>query len=403
MFIDGKIYTAGEAARLHSGLFGVNHYDPEKCENGYTLFSPAYGYTEYLVDMRGLVVYQWPVTHANVAEILPNGNLFVHNCGSWLEELDPDGNTVWRWDGDDELETNTHHDYYVDGNDIVFVGRITESVRPGVYEADLEPKHMATDVVWKINRDGDVIWKFSFGDHIEEIAALAGLPLPIPYRASKHAQGEAVPYGTADWAHTNTVEVLPETPLGRRDERFRAGNVMVSFRALDVIAIFDPVKDAIVWCYGLGVIDGQHQPTMLPNGNILIFDNGTYRGHSIVLEIDPPTGEIVWKYENGTDFFSPFRSGAQRLTNGNTLITECDAGHLFEVTMEGEIVWDYWSPFVARGDNHLGKRIHRSTRYSAEAVQPLFDRRDDRVIGEVTPEGDPVRTYSDLITLYRVN
>ena len=50
--------------------------------------------------MRGLVVHTWQVTHSNVAEILPNGNLFTHNCGYWLEELTPDSKTVWRWEGD---------------------------------------------------------------------------------------------------------------------------------------------------------------------------------------------------------------------------------------------------------------------------------------------------------------
>ena len=401
MYFDGKLCTAGEARRLHTGLFGIQTYDPDRCENGFTLFSPCYGYSEYLVDMRGLMAYHWPVTHSNVAEILPNGNLFTHNCGTWLEEIDPDGVTVWRWEGDDRLETNTHHDFCLDGDGIVLIARIQEPVKPSVFERGMEPECMHTDVIWRINRSGEVLWRFSLSEHVDEIAEHSGLPLPIPYRHSQHAGGDTEPYGPSDWAHTNTVEVLPDTPLGRRDERFRAGNVIVSFRALDIIAIIDPVKDAVVWCYGLGIIDGQHQPTMLPDGNILLFDNGTYRGRSIVREIEPVTGDTVWQYENGSDFFSPFRSGAQRLSNGNTLITECDAGHLFEVTRDCEIVWDFWSPFVAQGPNHLGKRIHRSTRYASEYLEPLFAARTDRVIGEVTAEGVPIRSYSDLIHHYQ--
>jgi hypothetical protein len=38
------------------------------------------------------------------------------------------------------------------------------------------------------------------------------------------------------------------------------------------------------------------------------------------------------------------RGGAQRLPNGNTLITESDKGRAFEVTREGEIVWDFYNP-----------------------------------------------------------
>jgi len=401
MFVDGCVVTAGEKTRLHAEPFGVRTLVRDKCEPGFTLFSPAFGYREYLIDLRGLVVHTWPVTHSDVAELLPNGNLLTHNDGSWLEEIAPDGSVVWRWEGLDRLETNTHHDFYnVDGDEIVFVARKLEPVKPGVFPAGVEPDCMKTDLVMRINRRKEVLWEFSLGDHIEEICSLAGLPMPIPF-ATRQPDGTLVPRGPADWAHTNTVECLPATPLGARDPRFRAGNVLLSFRSLDTIAVVDPEKDAVVWAYGPGTLDGQHQPTMLADGHILVFDNGTVRGHSIVRELVPETGEIVWEYANGSAFFSPFRSGNQRLANGNTLICECDAGHLFEVTADKEIVWDFWSPFVAQGASHLGKRIHRATRYSPAAVVSLLEARGDRVIAEVDYDGRPVRTVQDLIGLYQ--
>jgi len=83
-------------------------------------------------------------------------------------------------------------------------------------------------------------------------------------------------------------------------------------------------------------------------GNILIFDNGAspwkdlaHASCSYVLEINPVTKEIVWKYENGEQFHSRFTSSAQRLNNGNTLICESAGKRIFEVTAEGEIVWEY--------------------------------------------------------------
>lgn len=401
MFINGRVVTGGEKCRLHRGLFGVLRYEPGRCFNGFTLFSPAWGDTEYLIDMRGLVVHRWRVTHSNVAEILPNGNLFTHNCGSWLEELTPDSEVVWRWEGEDWMDPVTHHDFYWAGDDgVVLLSRKQESVIAGVYPTGHEPDCMKTDLVLRINREGRIVWQFSFGDHVEELCALAGLPMPIPY-ARERSPGEFVPYGPADWAHANTVEVLPDTPLGRRDERFRAGNLLFSLRQLDIIGVIDPAKDALVWCYGPGVLDGQHQPTMLDDGHILVFDNGTYRGRSIVRELQPDTGRIVWQYEDGERFFSPFRSGNQRLANGNTLICECDAGHLFEVTGDGEIVWDFYSPFVGQGAQHLGKRIHRATRYTAEQVQPVFDARSDQIVAEVTPHGRRVETLADVVRLYQ--
>ncbi|MBD3183143.1 hypothetical protein GF312_12685 [Candidatus Poribacteria bacterium] len=401
MYIDGKLVTAGEKMRLDPGLFGVRKYVPEKCYSGYTLFSPCWDDTEYLIDMRGLLVHRWQVTHSNVAEILPNGNLFTHNCGSWLEEISPDSEIIWRWEGDDTLTAPNHHDFYrASADDIISLGAMNEPVMDGFYVPDTEPDHMRTDVFLRINKKKEVVWEFSLSDHVEELCELAGYPIPIPYMR-KTDTGDFVPYGPSDWAHANTVEILPDTPLGKKDPRFKAGNILFSLRHMDTIGIIDVDKDAIVWYYGPGILDGQHQPTMLDNGNILVFDNGTYRGYSIVREIEPVSGDIVWEYENVGDFFSPFRSGNQRLPNGNTLICECDAGHLFEVTPEKEIVWDFYSPYVGQGRQHLGKRIHRATRYSPEYVKPLLEARKDRIIGEVDRDGRRIQTYPELIRLYQ--
>ena len=82
-------------------------------------------------------------------------------------------------------------------------------------------------------------------------------------------------------------------------------------------------------------------------------------------------------------------------------ICECDAGHLFEVTPEKEVVWDFWSPFVNQGPHHLGKRIHRATRYSPDAVAPILGSRQDRIIAEVDRDGRHIKTYAELIRLYQ--
>jgi hypothetical protein len=153
--------------------------------------------------------------------------------------------------------------------------------------------------------------------------------------------------------------------------------------------------------YKVGQIIGQHMAHMIPKylpgaGNIMIFDNGgsagygalvqglrteplvegemgaplgtwpnTFRMFSRVLEINPMTKQIVWEYKqpklsadldedglvlgNEKLFFSNLMSGAQRLPNGNTLITEADIGRIFEVTRSGEVVWEYaptWVPNI---------------------------------------------------------
>ena len=49
-----------------------------------------------------------------------------------------------------------------------------------------------------------------------------------------------------------------------------------------------------------------------------------------------------------SSFYSSFVSSAQRLPNGNTMITEGHDGRIFEVTPEQEIVWEYMSPYTGK-------------------------------------------------------
>jgi hypothetical protein len=85
---------------------------------------------------------------------------------------------------------------------------------------------------------------------------------------------------------------------------------------------------------------------------MLLFDNGPHRLDESfpfprILEIDPATKNIVWKYQDSitSNFFSPRISNAQRLPNGNTLINEGWFGRFFEVTATGDVVWEYVNPY----------------------------------------------------------
>ena len=107
------------------------------------------------------------------------------------------------------------------------------------------------------------------------------------------------------------------------------------------------------------------------NGHVLLLDNGAHRrglSYSRVVEVDPETNEIAWEYR-GTplnSFFTHFTGGAQRLANGNTLITEGANGRLFEVTPNGEVVWEYISPFFAEGNNGVANGVFRAHRYGPD-------------------------------------
>jgi hypothetical protein len=157
-------------------------------------------------------------------------------------------------------------------------------------------------------------------------------------------------------------------------------------RQTNIIAIIDRKTSKIVWRLSpyytatkslrkIGQIIGQHHAHLIPRGlpgegNLLIFDNGGAAGYgapnpsapdsfdnarrdfSRVLEIDLITLEIKWLYPapgpGGSRLYSAFVSSAQRLPNGNTLITEGNGGRIIEVTAGHEIVWEYISPYRHR-------------------------------------------------------
>ncbi len=79
--------------------------------------------------------------------------------------------------------------------------------------------------------------------------------------------------------------------------------------------------------------------------------------------------EPSWSYSDGETFFSAFISGAARLASGNTLVCSGVIGRIFEVTSDGEIVWDYYSPLGGDVEppEHAGKAppfsLYRADRY----------------------------------------
>ena len=100
-------------------------------------------------------------------------------------------------------------------------------------------------------------------------------------------------------------------------------------------------------------------------GNFTVFNNDNVRPggtFSSVYEFVAPTDasgryviedgeafgpkETNWTYTapDPPNFYGSFISGAHRLAGGNTLITSGPQGRFFEVTTDGEIVWEFWSP-----------------------------------------------------------
>jgi len=338
--------------------------------------------------MKGQVIHGWPTLDSHLAELLPNGNLVYGEALNSVKEIDWDGKTVWSY------AVDYHHDFAItpEGRVMILAGQRTRLFdRPDLFEGCSEGLAIIANYFLEIDPHTQArTWQWWCHEHVEELCAL-GVPFPRPI-------DERSKYRVGDIFHCNTLEVLPDTALGRRDGRFRAGNVMFSYRQIDVIGIVDRDSKDIVWAWGPGELDGQHQPTLIPDthpltgepmpgaGHILVFDNGRYwRPYSRVIELDPITNEIVWS--SPTDWHSWHISGAQRLPNGNTLICDGPAGRLFEITPQGDTVWEYVNPFADQrqsrnksaeaafddvGGHDTSQAVYRATRYPKAYVDRVL-------------------------------
>ena len=358
-------------------MTGVTRHDQAKAWAGYTLFCQTHREESaerpiYLIDMDGRIVHEWraETTVQSYCHLLPDGNLLypTHDRSDvargpfGLYELDPQSNVVW------SFRCRTDHDFQVLENGNLLIHTITENFCP-----PLGPEEKRQPYMIEINRDKQLLWEWRGEEHLDELEAL------LPAESWRHLMERARGQFAFDWAHNPTLQVIGPNATCEKEAasgaaaRFRPGNIVFSYRSNDVIGVIERPSGSIVWAWGPGVLDGQHKPHMLENGNLLIFDNGTLRGYSRVIEVDPLTEQIEWEYtgQPRESFFAPFISCAQRLPNGNTLICEGNKSHLFEVTPEGQIVWDFVNPYV-KPDSP--KNIYRCSRYSPQHVEPLLRR-----------------------------
>jgi hypothetical protein len=320
-----------------------------------------------------------------------------------------------------------HHDFQREGNPVGYyapgqeprtdAGNTLILVHENVRNARISDAPLVDDKIIEVDWNGNILWQWSPHEHFDELgfdeAALRALRADPNVRSLSPAS--TVREGVGDWLHINSLSYLgPNRWYDAGDDRFHPDNVIWDAREANIIAIVDKRSGKIVWKLGprydgsaaerkLGWIIGQHHAHLIPRslpgeGNLLVFDNGGWAGYgepnpgapnglkvaqrdySRVLEIDPTTLEIVWQYTpkeagfvvplDAARFYSPFISSAQRLPNGNTLITEGSDGRIFEVTRTHELVWEYISPYWRQGPLSLNM-VYRAYRAPYEWVPQL--------------------------------
>jgi len=147
------------------------------------------------------------------------------------------------------------------------------------------------------------------------------------------------PKWAQDPHHINDVDPLP-TALADRFAGFEAGDLLLSFRSLNLVAVVDPDTLAIRWWRG-GFVRRQHDPDWLPDGRLLVFDNNMNRGPSRIVAIDP-ADFAVERLVHGADHHSNtgIRGKHQRLPDGTIAITSAMQGRVFEVAPDGSVAFE---------------------------------------------------------------
>lgn len=374
------------ASFVHKGSTnkkGVTVYAENRAFNGLTYFvaHDALKFRICLIDMTGKVLHEW---HPSFDAIFPKAPHLLYNAGEkfdsahglhlyengdvvfsfesggfpiggGLVKLDKDSKVVWA------LPRNTHHDLQVMEDGTIYACSL-HYIRKPIEGIDTINPPIYDETILKVSAEGKVLYEISILEAIKN-SDYAGL-------LSMNYFEEQVTKNSFDPLHNNSAEVLT-AELAAQFPQFKAGDLLVSLRNLNTIAVIDPEERSVKWALS-GKFVRQHDPDFLPNGNILLFDNRGHRGQgdgSQILEIDPKTGATVWQYR-GSDsntFYSRIKGQQQLLPNGNILVTETMTGRIFEVTKLGEIVWEFINGFPGKGGgrNMIGE-VENATRVPKE-------------------------------------
>jgi len=380
---------------------------------GYTVFGPLGSNVTTMVDTNENVQHTWSSGFLPGVSVYlrSNGNLMrtkrtttgPGGVGGGIEEIAWDGTLVWDWTMDAPGMV-LHHDLALlpNGNVLAIAWdeySAAEAVAAGRDPATISGE-LTPDRIVEVRKTGPttgvIVWEWKAFDHLVQDfdpgQANFGVVSDHPELIDVNfPPGPAIP---TDWMHSNGIDYIEEFD-----------QIILSVRSFDEFWIIDHSTTTAEaaghtggnsgkggdllyrWgnprAYGRGtamdqVLGGQHDAGWIPpgypgHGNIMVFNNFAGTNFSSVLEVTPPVdgsgnysmapgqpfgpASPAWEYTATppTDLFSPFVGGAQRLRNGNTLITEGATGFMFEVDTNETVVWSYQNPgavFKARRYEH---------------------------------------------------
>ena len=364
--------------------------DKERVAEGFTLITPL-NRTEvpvtessiYLVDLFGRPVHIWKTSNKTHYSILKNnGNVLSAQLNpvdknypyagriTTIQELDPDSNVVWEYQNG-----AMHHDFDIlpNNNLAVLVWQevpdgLANFIKGGKPGTEFNKVNIFSDAILEIDHDKNVVWSWSASKYLD----------PNEYEIPAFFTRE-------QWTHANSLKYVQSDPFYGKE------SYLVSMRYLNEVFLISKETGEIIWKSPKGLLGHQHDATILDNGHILVFNNAYYTevspnpyGYgSQVLEIDPKTNKIVWEFSGGNNPLDRSRltevilSGAQRLPNGNTLITLGTSGRIIEVTPDKKIVWDMINPYSGpTSESFPSNYIFKARKYSNEYAGKVVKSKD---------------------------
>lgn len=309
-----------------------------------------------MMDSRGEVLHTWNAsasriwadadrpelgwldldkTYVHGAHVFENGDLLLSAEYVGLARLRADGSVIWR------LDRQTHHSVHQDenGNFWVTAARTVDTLKEAITRfPGLDPPFVE-DLALLVSPSGEVLREISILDVVF---------------ASRFRQRfwEGARVRTGDIMHMNDVEPLPSS-LASQYPRFKAGDLLVSLRDLDLVLVLDPDEKAIRWSCSERFLR-QHDPDFSGDGWITVYDNrddstltGILLGGSRIARIHTGNGRFEQIYPSvppvpgERQFYSEVGGKLQELPDGNLLFTEPARGRALQVDADGRTVWEW--------------------------------------------------------------
>ncbi|MBF0122751.1 MAG: hypothetical protein HQL21_05015 [Candidatus Omnitrophica bacterium] len=340
---------------------GTTIYNKNKASPGYNLYTSDTNKDVFvnLIDMDGTLIHRWARNQQNgslrwkQATPFPDGSLFLSS--EWTM---PD----WQW-----LDENSHSRaiYNIPGQKAHhsaywlktggFLGLVENKITVPFHDLILR---VQDNSLVHISAEGRPLKTIPLSKLFEKDPGYQK-NLETSYKTLKNLLGEPTKTKKKnplfDPLHANHIERLERDIPGVAKE----GAWLITVRNLNKIIIFDPEKEEILWQWGDNIIDWPHHASFLKGDQILLLDNGTHTKSSRVIILDIKTKKIVWQYgqQPGQKFFTFNGGSAQQLPNGNILIAECSKGRAFEITLSGEIVWEWYNDLFTKGKHKEKRRV----------------------------------------------